>query len=106
MAHVLSPPTYADGPQHDEVKSGLGLLTKLLGWSWPKEDRALPVHNAIMHRSVYERFDLKAVQVYYYGHLVSAVHTGPARRFRTILCRKSLPSRFTGMSNGKSVELP
>ena len=61
---VLKLSPYPDGPQHDEVKSGLGLLTKLLGWSWPKEDRALPVHNAIMHRSVYERFDLKAVQVY------------------------------------------
>jgi hypothetical protein len=55
---------YADGPLHDEVKSGFGLVTKLFGWTWSEQPRKLPSPDAIMHQTVYERFDLTAVQVY------------------------------------------
>jgi hypothetical protein len=55
---------YPDGMQHDEVKSGFGLITRYFGWSWPRGNRRLPAANAIIHRTVYERFDLDAVQIY------------------------------------------
>jgi hypothetical protein len=55
---------YAAGPQHDEVKRGFGLLTKLFGWTWSEQARRLPSPDAVMHRTVFERFDLEAVQVY------------------------------------------
>jgi Uncharacterized alpha/beta hydrolase domain (DUF2235) len=55
---------YANGPQHDEVKSGFGLITRLFGWTWTEQPRRLPGSDAVMHRTVYERFDLPAVQVY------------------------------------------
>jgi len=59
-----------DGPSHDEVKSGFGLITKLTGYTWPKTIRDLPadpktgISAATMHSSVYERFDLKSVLQY------------------------------------------
>jgi uncharacterized protein (DUF2235 family) len=55
---------YPDGRQHDEVKRGWGLATALFGLTWTKQNRRLPSTEAVMHRSVYERFDLKAVPVY------------------------------------------
>jgi len=60
----------AHGMQHDEVKAGLGLLTKMFRVSWTKADRKLPASEgggpsrATMHRSVYERFDGAPVQQY------------------------------------------
>jgi uncharacterized protein (DUF2235 family) len=61
---VLKLSPYPEGVQHDEVKVGFGLVTKYLGWSWTEEKRILPNPDAIMHRSVYERFDLEAVPIY------------------------------------------
>jgi hypothetical protein len=61
---VLARWPYADGRQHDEVKRGWGLATALFGLTWTKQNRQLPSSDAVMHRSVYERFDLKAVPVY------------------------------------------
>lgn len=55
---------YPDGRQHDEVKAVLGLVTSLFGLTWSKKERDLPGAGAIMHRSVYERFDLNAAPVY------------------------------------------
>jgi uncharacterized protein (DUF2235 family) len=55
---------YPEGPQHDEVKTGFGILTSLFGLTWSKQNRKLPSRDAIMHRSVYERFDLGAVPLY------------------------------------------
>jgi hypothetical protein len=59
-----------DGIEHDEVKVGFGLLTKLTGYTWFKKNRELPenpvshVSMAAMHPSVYQRFDLKEVLRY------------------------------------------
>ena len=59
-----------DGMQHDEVKTGLGLITKLCRISWPKKERELPKSDgggpsqATMHRSVYQRFDGNEVLLY------------------------------------------
>lgn len=58
----LSP--YPEGVQHDEVRVGYGLITRLTGFTWPREQRPLPGPDAIVHRSVYQRFDQKVVQVY------------------------------------------
>ena len=52
------------GIQHDEVKAGLGLVTKLLGLTWTQEQRKLPSDDATMHRSVYKRFDHENVSAY------------------------------------------
>jgi len=68
---VLNRFPYPDGMQHDEVKSGLGLITKLSGRTYVKKERDLPGPAAIMHRSVYRRFDLKKVLLY--------DHLGPYR---------------------------
>jgi uncharacterized protein (DUF2235 family) len=59
----------AAGLQHDEVKSGFGTLSNLLGFDWTYGARELPTRadgfsDATMHRSVYERFDLDAVPIY------------------------------------------
>lgn len=62
---------YPEGMQHDEVKAGLGLVTKLFGVSWSEAHRPLRDKQATMHRSVYERFDLPEVQLY--------DHLGPYR---------------------------
>jgi uncharacterized protein (DUF2235 family) len=51
------------GVQHDEVKAGLGLVTTLVGRTWEQKYREL-VHEATMHPSVYERFDLEQVLLY------------------------------------------
>jgi uncharacterized protein (DUF2235 family) len=48
------------GMQHDEVKAGLGTLTTWLHLTWPVGYRK-PAAGAIIHRSVYERFDLNEV---------------------------------------------
>ena len=61
---VLRRSPYPQGRQHDEVKRGWGLVTALFGLTWTKKARTLPSTSAIMHRSVYERFDLEAVPVY------------------------------------------
>ena len=61
---VLNPTPSPEGMQHDEVKSGLGLITKLTGRSYAKKERELPGPNAVIHRSVYRRFDLREVQIY------------------------------------------
>ena len=53
--------------QHDECKVGFGSLTKLTGYTWAEKHRDLPgeaPHQAIMHRSVYERFDAAQVLQY------------------------------------------
>jgi hypothetical protein len=68
---VLNRFAYPEGMQHDEVKSGLGLLTKISGLTYAKKERGLPGTAAIMHRSVYRRFDLKEVLLY--------DHLGPYR---------------------------
>jgi Uncharacterized alpha/beta hydrolase domain (DUF2235) len=68
---VLMPFPRPDGMQHDEVKAGLGLVTTLFHWTWAEKKRELPAPDAVMHRSVYERFDLPAVQLY--------DHMGPYR---------------------------
>jgi hypothetical protein len=53
------------GIQHDEVKAGYGWLANKVGITWARQDRALPIpkdgttSEAIIHRSVYQRFDLK-----------------------------------------------
>ena len=61
---VLNRFPYHEGMQHDEVKSGLGLVTKLSGRTYAKKERDLPGPAAIMHRSVYRRFDLREVLLY------------------------------------------
>jgi hypothetical protein len=49
---------------HDEVKTGFGLITRLTGCTWKKEHRSLPSREAIMHKSVYERFDAREALEY------------------------------------------
>ena len=61
---VLKLSPYPEGIQHDEVRIGFGLVTKLTGYTWPEEKRKLPSPNAVVHRSVYRRFDRKAIQAY------------------------------------------
>lgn len=61
---VLQMWPHADGPQHDEVAAGLGFIPKWTGITWTEQKRKLPGTAAVMHRSVYRRFDLRAVQVY------------------------------------------
>jgi hypothetical protein len=58
------------GMQHDEVKSGYGWLPNLLGLTWSRQDRTLPVpegkvlSDSIIHRTAYKRFDLESVQTF------------------------------------------
>ena len=58
------------GIQHDEVKTGFGIIPNLFGITWPSGARELPkmqnsqFSNATMHRSVYERFDMDEVPEY------------------------------------------
>jgi len=65
---VLNLHPHPKGMQHDECKSGFGLFTRLTGVTWPEEYRKLPgnqlPYEAIMHRSVYERFDALEVLQY------------------------------------------
>jgi uncharacterized protein (DUF2235 family) len=61
---VLKRWPYPEGPQHDEVKAGLGLITTLTDLSWSKQNRLLRGADAVMHRSVYQRFDLAAAPIY------------------------------------------
>jgi uncharacterized protein (DUF2235 family) len=55
------------GIQHDEVKAGFGTIANLLGITWTEGRRKLgkmegsKLSNAVMHRSVYERFAEAAV---------------------------------------------
>ena len=53
-----------EGMQHDEVAAGMGLPTKLFGITWARKDRKLPSPRAVVHSSVYKRFDFPEVQVY------------------------------------------
>jgi uncharacterized protein (DUF2235 family) len=55
---------YPEGMQHDEVRSGFGLITRLTGYTWTEQKRKLPSPDAVAHRSVYRRFDLRTVRVY------------------------------------------
>lgn len=55
--NVLKPYSLPIGRSHDEVKMGIGLITKLTGISWSERRRELPSKDAIMHKSVYQRFD-------------------------------------------------
>jgi uncharacterized protein (DUF2235 family) len=55
---------HPEGPQHDEVAIGFSFIPKWIGITWSKDDRELKNPATTMHRSVYRRFDLKAVQVY------------------------------------------
>jgi hypothetical protein len=61
---VLNLSPHPEGVQHDEVKVRFGLLTKYCGITWTEKRRALPSPHAIIHRSVYQRFDFGAVQVF------------------------------------------
>ena len=65
---VLRAWPYPNGPQHDEVAAGFGFIPRWTGITWAEEHRPLPgktaVKEAIMHRSVYHRYDERAVQVY------------------------------------------
>jgi hypothetical protein len=45
------------GRLHNEVKAGFGLITTVTGLTWGEQHRELPSPSAIMHKSVYERFD-------------------------------------------------
>jgi uncharacterized protein (DUF2235 family) len=51
------------GEQHDEVKAGFGAIANRLRLTWPVGYRNPPA-NAIIHRSVYKRFDLNDVLLY------------------------------------------
>jgi hypothetical protein len=51
------------GGQHDEVRTGFGFITRFTGYAWPEQRRTMR-SDAVVHQSVYRRFDLKAVQVY------------------------------------------
>jgi uncharacterized protein (DUF2235 family) len=61
---VLQMWPHTDGPQHDEVAVGFGFIPRWTGITWAEQKRKLPGTAAVMHRSVYRRFDLPAVQVY------------------------------------------
>ena len=61
---VLQVWPYPEGPQHDEVATGFAFIPRWTGITWGEEKRKLPGTAAIMHRSVYRRFDERAVQVY------------------------------------------
>jgi hypothetical protein len=57
-----------NGMQHDEVATGYGWLSNLLNFTWTRQDRSLPLggeplSKAIIHRSVYKRFDCLEVQL-------------------------------------------
>jgi uncharacterized protein (DUF2235 family) len=61
---VLQVWPYPDGLQHDEVAAGFGFIPRWTGITWAEEKRKLPGAAAIMHPSVYHRFDLPAAQLY------------------------------------------
>jgi uncharacterized protein (DUF2235 family) len=62
-SRVLELSPYPEGRQHDEVRVGWGSITQWTGLTWPQQHRKLPGADAIVHRSVYRRFDLPSVQV-------------------------------------------
>ena len=51
----------ATGPQHDQVKAGFGWLTRIFHVTWPAGVRRRSPKGAILHESVYDRFDAAAV---------------------------------------------
>lgn len=61
LLHLYPDPA---GMQHDEIKVGFGIWTKLLGINWAYARRVLapedkpPPKSTILHRSVYDRFNL------------------------------------------------
>ncbi len=51
------------GPQHDEVAAGFASIPRWTGLTWSKKYRELPGPGAIMHASVYRRFDSREVRL-------------------------------------------
>jgi uncharacterized protein (DUF2235 family) len=90
-----------EGMQHDEVAAGLGLLTKFFGLTWTKKDRTLPGPRAVIHSSVYKRFDFAEVQIYdrLKPYRPSAHQPGakfPADSFRHATANAADPSAHIG----------
>ncbi|WP_316168461.1 MULTISPECIES: DUF2235 domain-containing protein [unclassified Bradyrhizobium] len=52
-----------EGPQHDEVAAGFNAIPRWTGMTWPLKFRDLPGPGAIMHPSVYQRFDGENVRL-------------------------------------------
>ena len=61
---VLRLHTNSAGLRHDEVKTGFSAITNFFCWTWRSSVRELPTSDAVMHRSVYERFDMDEVPDY------------------------------------------
>lgn len=38
---VLKLSPYPEGKQHDEVRTGFGMITKLIGYTWPEQHRTI-----------------------------------------------------------------
>lgn len=51
------------GPQHDEVAAGFASVPRWTGITWKEKYRVLPGPGAIMHASVYRRFDNREVRL-------------------------------------------
>jgi uncharacterized protein (DUF2235 family) len=60
---VLKVWPYPEGPQHDEVVAGFGSIPRWTGVTWTEKHRDLPGDGAIMHASVYRRFDGRDVRL-------------------------------------------
>jgi len=60
---VLKVWPHPEGPQHDEVAAGFGSIPCWTGITWAAKHRDLPGDGAIMHASVYRRFDRPAVRL-------------------------------------------
>jgi uncharacterized protein (DUF2235 family) len=56
-AGVLRLHPSCDGMQHDEVATGLGLLTQWFGKTWRRRARSIPDAGTTVHESVYDRFE-------------------------------------------------
>lgn len=54
---VLKVRPYPEGPQHNEVAAGFASIPRWTGITWTEKHRELPGDGAIMHASVYRRFD-------------------------------------------------
>jgi uncharacterized protein (DUF2235 family) len=96
-----------EGMQHDEIKAGLGVITKWFHYTWSEEHRRLPrgpgqtLSVAIMHRSVYQRFDMPAVQVY---DLVKAYRPETLRLHKHFAPFYEVDARFPADSWGANTE--
>lgn len=60
---VLQVWPHPEGPQHDEVAAGFGSIPRWTGITWSEKHRDLPGAGAIMHASVYRRFDAGSVRL-------------------------------------------